>query len=77
MQPAHVRWGAWTAILGICALAGCSRFPDPPERPDLDPAAAAQKAMGEYDANGDGKLSGDELKKCPALAVALTRISGR
>ena len=74
MQPRHVRGRTLSAILGVCAVAGCSRFPAPPERPDLSPSDAAQKAMGQYDADGDGKLSGEELKKCPALAVALKRI---
>jgi len=74
MQPGRVRGRTLSAILGICAVAGCSRFPAPPERPDLSPSNAALKAVAQYDANNDGKLSGDELKKCPALAVAFKRI---
>jgi EF hand len=61
-------------LLGTCWMTGCSRFPKPPKPPDLSPSEAAQKAISQYDANGDGKLSGDELKKCPALAVAMKRI---
>jgi hypothetical protein len=74
MQPGRVCWWTLTGILAIGAAAGCSRFPEPPKRPDLDASDAAQKAVAQYDANSDGKLSGDELKACPALAVALKRI---
>jgi hypothetical protein len=39
--------------------------------PAFDPAAAAAKAMEFYDANKDGKISGEELDKAPGLKAAL------
>ena len=54
-------------------LAGCSRGPTAVNAPEWDPAAAAERALADYDANRDHKLSREELKKCPGLlsAVAL------
>jgi hypothetical protein len=46
----------------------------PPPRisaPPYDPAAAAAKAMKLYDADKDGKISGEELDKAPGLKAAL------
>lgn len=75
MQPAcFCRVALVSAIAYWMVAAGCSRFPDPPEAPDLSPASAAAKAIEQYDANGDGKLSGGELNKCPPLKVAAGRI---
>ncbi len=63
-------------ILVVAAgwAAGCSRFPDPPKAPDLSPAAAAAKAIEQYDSDGDGKISGAELDQSPPLKVAAERI---
>jgi hypothetical protein len=41
--------------------------------PHIDPKAAAKQAMELYDANKDGKLSTDELVKCPGVLVSLDR----
>jgi hypothetical protein len=40
----------------------------------FDAATAADKAMEQYDANGDGKSAGDELKNCPALSPSIGRM---
>lgn len=49
----------------------------PPRRllpPKIDPAAAGAKAIEMFDADGDGKLSGAELDKCPGLKAAIDKI---
>jgi hypothetical protein len=55
------------------ALSACNSAPSGIATPQLDPAAAAERAMADYDANGDKKLSADELKKSPGLAAAVKR----
>jgi len=54
-------------------LVGCSGAPAGIAQPKLDPAAAAQRAFTEYDANGDKKLSKEELKACWGLLSAFDR----
>jgi hypothetical protein len=54
-------------------LAGCSRGPSGVYAPEWDATAAAERALSEYDSNGDHKLSRDELKSCPGLLSALKR----
>lgn len=44
--------------------------------PKFDPAAATAAAQAEFDANGDGKFSEEELKKSPGLAAALAAFDG-
>ena len=56
----------WFGLL----LVGCDRGPAGVAAPEWDPAAAAERALSEYDANGDHKLSREELKKCPGLLSA-------
>jgi hypothetical protein len=52
---------------------GCPKTPD-----RIPPAAinsnAGQDAIAAYDTNKDGKISGDELFKCPAIKAALAQI---
>ena len=42
--------------------------------PQIDAAAAGAKAIELFDTNKDGKLSGEELDKCPGLKAAVDRI---
>jgi len=42
--------------------------------PRIDPFAAGAAAMKQYDTNGDGTISGDELEKAPSLKKSLARI---
>jgi hypothetical protein len=60
--------------LSLVVGAGCDRGARVP-LPSLNPAAAAKAALDEYDTNKDGKISGEELDKCPALKSALARLN--
>jgi hypothetical protein len=56
------------------ALASC-RFGNPAVRqPTIDASRAGTLAMEMYDKNGDGKVSGDELRNAPGLKAALPRL---
>jgi hypothetical protein len=63
---------AWVGLL----LVGCTHSPTSVAVPEWDPGAAADRALSEYDSNGDRKLSPVELKKCPGLLSALGRFDG-
>lgn len=52
---------------------GCIDRPARVRPPSINPSAAAAQAMSEYDADGDGELSGDELKKCPGILASMGR----
>jgi len=62
---------AW--IAGLVLAAGCSRGPARVAAPALNPHAG-RDALALYDANGEGKISGEELDKVPALRYALERL---
>jgi hypothetical protein len=47
--------------------AGCDFGPKRVRPPAINAAAAGAAAVRQYDANGDGKISGNELDKCPSL----------
>lgn len=68
-------------IVTGCALAvslmvvmGCQRTPARLYPPSIDASAAGAKAIEMYDTNKDGKISGEELDKCPALKAAMAQI---
>ncbi len=42
--------------------------------PSIDAVAAGTEAIKMYDTNHDGKISGAELDKCPAVKVAIAQI---
>ena len=67
----------WTLSLVATALlplsVGCGGSAGSQLR-NYDAATAAAKAMELNDASGDGKIAGDELKNCPALAASIRRI---
>ena len=60
-------------MVAVCSLvvSGCDMGAKAIHPPSVKPAAAAQAAMEEYDADTDGKISGDELDKCAALRSML------
>jgi hypothetical protein len=56
-------------------LAGCSGGqPAAVEPPAFSPEDAAGQAMTQYDTNKDGFLDDEELKRCPALRGAVSKI---
>jgi hypothetical protein len=58
-----VAMGCW--LLTVCGCGGLS----PVKPPDVDADEAAGAAILEYDSNGDGQLSAEELKKLPAIKL--------
>jgi hypothetical protein len=58
-------------ILGVSA--GCSGSVRS-QLANYDPPTAAAKAMELYDGDRDGKIVGEEMKKCPELSNSLRRI---
>lgn len=59
-------YATWAALC-LIAVAGCSSSPPRVNQPYIDAAGAGAAAMELYDANGDGKVAGDELAKAPGL----------
>jgi hypothetical protein len=63
------------ASLALMIFAGCGgKKPFGP--PTVNAATAAKAALEEFDTNKDGKISGDELVKCPALRPLASRHNG-
>jgi hypothetical protein len=58
---------ALIAMLLVAVLTGCSGRPSAIPMIDVDPAAAAERAVKTYDANGDGKLADAELRNVPGI----------
>ena len=56
-------------LSGGCQCPGTRRIYPPKINPN-----AATDAIAMFDKNGDGKLSGDELDKCPGLKAGLNRL---
>ncbi len=66
-------WGCVFALASIVVV-GCSHGPARVTAPRLSASSAAAKAIEQYDADHDGKLSGAELDACPAIKSALDKI---
>ena len=62
------------AVVSLMLSVGCSRAAPRLQPPAIDAASAGAKAIEQYDANKDGKISGAELDKAPALKAAIARI---
>ena len=58
----------------LTVIPSCSFGTKRAKQPSIDASAAGKLAMEQYDANHDGKVSGDELDKAPALKAALPRL---
>jgi hypothetical protein len=63
----------WYSAGLIAAMLGCSNSPSRLVPPTID-SAAGDAAVKQYDANGDGGLSGAELDKTPPLKSAMARL---
>jgi hypothetical protein len=69
--------GLGAASLALLICAGC--FFSGPRTivpPSINGAAAGKAALEEYDTNHDGKISGDELAKCPSLSALASQHRG-
>jgi len=76
------RTSVWLAVspsascllaLAMGLTAGCSGHP-PIVEPAFSPTEAAQRAIAQYDKNGDGNLDAKELEDCPALLSVLKEL---
>lgn len=70
MKPAILAFISLTTL----SFAACSRGPARVGQPSISPSGAGSAALAEYDKNGDGVISGDELNAAPALKAALPRL---
>jgi hypothetical protein len=52
-------------------MGGCSSGPEGVKPPKINVSSAAAQAIELYDTNHDGKLSQEELAKCPAILITL------
>ncbi len=62
------------SVLIIVVALGCTKTPDRVLPPAINPSDAADKAIHEYDKNGDGSISGGELNQSPALKASLKQL---
>jgi len=65
---------ALIAAAVLATNASCSRGPRRILPPSINASAAGAKAIEMFDKNKDGKLSGEELDKCPGLKSALSTV---
>ena len=61
-------------VLGLIVALGCTRGPSRLQPPSINASSAGSEAIAMYDADKDGKISGPELDKCPALKAAMAQI---
>jgi len=61
------------AGLAVLAAAACSNTPDRVYPPGINPNAG-DAAIEQYDANGDGKIAGEELDKAAGIKGAMENI---
>lgn len=57
----------------VLFVGGCSGGPERVKPPRIDVKLAANQAMEMYDTDDDGKLSVQELAKCPGVLISLER----
>jgi len=63
------------ALVGLFAVSvGCSGKPSRIHAPSISASSAGSEAIEMFDIDKDGKLSGEELIKCPGLKAAVIRI---
>ena len=61
-------------LLSFVMTLGCSRGPSRLHMPSISASSAGSEAIEMYDADKDGRISGAELDKCPALKAAMAQI---
>ena len=61
-------------VLSLVYTVGCGQGPARIQAPGINASSAGRQAMQEYDANGDGVVSGDELDSAPSLKAALSTL---
>jgi hypothetical protein len=67
--------GCGLVLAALLAVgSGCSRGAPRIHPPSISASGAAARAIKMFDANGDGKLTGAELDKCPGLKSAAARL---
>lgn len=68
--------GCGLVLAGLLVVGpGCTRTPPRVYAPSISASAAGTQAIEMFDADKDGKLSGEELNKCPGLKAALKQIN--
>lgn len=60
------------AVILLASFSGCGG--GGPSRPAFDPASSAKEALATYDANSDGGIDEEEVKKSPGLQAAFKSI---
>lgn len=61
----------FVGCLSLSIFHGCSRRPSRVKPPRMNSKMAASEALREYDQDGDGALSPDELKEIPGILEAI------
>jgi hypothetical protein len=67
-----MNWQQVSLVLLLVA-GGCSGSPQRVNPPEIDPSTAAAAAMETYDTDHDGKLSNEELMKCPGVLISMKK----
>ena len=64
----------WPALMMVMsAISGCQSGVRRADVPDVSPSAAAAAAVEQYDADGNGELSHDELAACPGILSVVAK----
>ena len=64
---------SFTICLALGALTGCNQGPSRVGMLDYDAGGSADRALEQFDSDGNGSLSKSELEKCPGILAALDR----
>lgn len=69
----HFRRKAMGLLVCIAPALGCSQGAKRILPPSIDASSAGAEALELYDVDKDGKISGSELDRCPALGSAIAQ----